>query len=105
PAESRFLDAATAGGGVWKTADSDPPPGSVWTWRPLTDGIAAASASGNLAVGGLAMDAAGPETLYLALGEPVQPGGARGFFVTRDGGTTWEHGGLPDGASGSGFTV
>jgi len=105
PTDSRILYVATAGGGVWKTTDSDPAPGSVWTWRPLTDGIAPASASGNLAVGGLAMDAADPETLYLALGDPVQPGGARGFFVTRDGGTTWEKGGLPDGANGSVFTV
>jgi len=35
-----------------------PPAGSVWTWTPLTDGIAAASASGNIAVGSLAMSPA-----------------------------------------------
>jgi uncharacterized protein (TIGR03382 family) len=105
PTDSHILYIAAAGGGVWKTTDATPATGSVWTWRPLTDGIPAVSASGNIAVGGLAMDAGDPETLYLALGDPFQPGGARGFFVTHDGGATWQNGGFPEGASDVVYTV
>jgi photosystem II stability/assembly factor-like uncharacterized protein len=96
PTDSRIIYLGTAGGGVWKTSNADLTPGSTWTWTPITDGIAPASASGNIAVGSLAMSPADPETLYLALGDPGGgSGGARGFFITRDGGATWSEGGDP----------
>jgi uncharacterized protein (TIGR03382 family) len=89
PTDSRILYIGTAGGGVWKTTDADPAGTSAWTWRPLTDDLPAATVSGNIAVGGLAMDAADPETLYLTLGDPFQAHGPIQFFVTHDGGATW----------------
>jgi hypothetical protein len=95
PTDPKIIYVGTAGGGVWKTSDADLAPGATWTWTPLTDGIAAASASGNIAVGGLAMSPADPETLYLGLGDPFQSGEARGFFITHDGGATWNAGGDP----------
>jgi hypothetical protein len=104
PRDPHVIYIATAGGGVWKTTDADPRGGSVWTWKALTDALPAASASGNIAVGGLAMDRADPETLYLALGDPFQDGGALGFFISHDGGATWSAGNVPPVVS-SVFTV
>jgi photosystem II stability/assembly factor-like uncharacterized protein len=93
PTDPKIIYVGAAGGGVWKTTNADLTPGSVWTWTALTDGIAPASASGNIQVGSLAMSPADPETLYLGLGDPFQLGGARGFFITHDGGGTWTAGG------------
>lgn len=105
PTDSRIIYLGTAGGGVWKTSNADLSPGSTWTWTPITDGIAPASASGNIAVGSLAMSPADPETLYLALGDPGGgSGSARGFFITHDGGATWSAGGDP-GQTGFVYTV
>src|SRR5207237_5626114 len=69
-------------------------PGAVWHWIPLTDSLPAQSSTGNIAAGGLAMDAGDPETLYLALGDPFQVGTARGIWVTHDGGASWTAGGF-----------
>jgi photosystem II stability/assembly factor-like uncharacterized protein len=93
PTNPRILYLGTAAGGVWKTTDADPAPGAVWSWRPLTDELPGASAWGNIGVGGLALDAGDPETLYLALGDPMAPGGAKGLFVSHDGGSSWNLGG------------
>ena len=70
---------ATAGGGVWKTANFG---ASAPSWQPLTDSL------GNLAIGGFDLDPHHPDTIYVGLGEPYyEPGG----FVqkTADGGATW----------------
>ena len=93
PTDPKVIYLGTAAGGVWKTSNADLTPGSTWTWTPLTDALAPASASGNMAVGSLAMSPADPETLYLGLGDPSQSGGARGFFITHDGGVNWNPGG------------
>ena len=80
PQNGNIVYAGTAQGGVWKTTDG----GSHWV--PLTDDQA------SLAIGALAMDPTGPNTIYAGTGEP-HPGldnyyGA-GILKTTDGGATW----------------
>ncbi|HEX9010188.1 MAG TPA: dockerin type I domain-containing protein [Holophagaceae bacterium] len=85
---SNTLYLATSGGGVWKCANADPAATTAWTWTPITDGLPAASSSGNVSVGALALSPASAQTVYLGLGDAFDAEG-RGFYKSTDGGTTW----------------
>lgn len=93
PRNPSTLYVATAGGGVFKTTNADAESAADWQWTPLTDDIQSSSAAGNLAVGDLAMSPADSDTLWLAMGDPVGNAPSRGFFITHDGGATWQQGG------------
>jgi hypothetical protein len=67
---------ATAGGGVWRSADS----GGSWT--PVTESL------GSLSTGSLAMDPVNHDTLYLGLGDPFDGTGI-GLVKSTDAGNTW----------------
>ncbi|MGH7731563.1 MAG: WD40/YVTN/BNR-like repeat-containing protein, partial [Candidatus Eiseniibacteriota bacterium] len=74
--------AATAAGGVWKTAD-----GGI-TWKPIFDEQRIAS------IGSIAVAPSNPNVLYVGAGEAnirgnVQPG--NGIYRSLDGGKTWTH--------------
>ena len=74
--------AATAAGGVWKTAD-----GGI-TWKPIFDEQPIAS------IGSIAVAPSNPNVLYVGSGEAnirgnVQPG--NGIYRSLDGGKTWTH--------------
>ncbi len=74
------LVAATAGGGVWTTADAGT------TWTPRTDQAA------TLAIGSVATDPANPEHLIAGTGEANQCGdcaAGNGVLASTDGGQTW----------------
>ncbi|MBI4913246.1 MAG: hypothetical protein HY823_10950 [Acidobacteria bacterium] len=100
PTVANRLYMGVAGGGVWRCDNANPAaPGDWdWTWTPITDGLPAGTASGNLSVGGLAFKPEDPNSLYLALGD-MEPGSAdstaegRGFYTSTNGGNTWALGG------------
>jgi photosystem II stability/assembly factor-like uncharacterized protein len=89
--DPRIVYMATAGGGVWRTANF----GQFPSWTPITDGL------GNLAAGALELipgtpanpsttppTPAGPDTLWLGLGDAYdQQGGA--ILHSTDSGATW----------------
>jgi photosystem II stability/assembly factor-like uncharacterized protein len=92
PQNPATIYVATAGGGVFKTTNADAESAADWQWTPLTDDIQSSSAAGNLAVGDLAMSPVDSNTLWLGMGDPLA-NPSRGFFITRDGGATWQQGG------------
>src|SRR5262245_57357046 len=74
--------AATAAGGVWKSAD-----GGV-TWKPIFDDLPIAS------LGSIAVAPSDPNVIYVGSGEAnirgnVAPG--NGIYKTTDAGKTWQH--------------
>jgi photosystem II stability/assembly factor-like uncharacterized protein len=74
-------------GGLWKTTNfSHPRP----NWRPMSDNVLSTS-GGSVAFGRT------PETLYLATGDPFDPGVGGFVYKSTDGGTSWSSGiKLPD---------
>lgn len=92
PTHPKTVYSATAGGGVFKTTDADPNATTAWHWTALTDGLPSSSAAGNIAVGDLAMSPDDPQTLWLGMGDPLMIP-SRGFFITHDGGASWQAGG------------
>ncbi|MEO8035918.1 MAG: hypothetical protein ABI837_15885, partial [Acidobacteriota bacterium] len=75
PATAGTLYAGSAGGGLWRTADSGA------TWTSLTDGVP------DLAIGAVAVATSAPNTVYVGTGEGGIPG--IGLMKTIDGGTNW----------------
>ncbi|MDO8366446.1 MAG: T9SS type A sorting domain-containing protein [Saprospiraceae bacterium] len=74
--------AASASGGVWKSADAGE------SWFPITDGLP------SLSIGDIAIDLTDKNTLYVGTGEPNGGGGSitydgRGVFKSSDGGISW----------------
>jgi hypothetical protein len=89
------LYVASAGGGVWKCVDANPDaPTGAWTWTSVTDELPGNSGSGNPSPGALAFHPNEANTLYLGLGDPLSNAAAgRGFYISSNGGTSWEEGG------------
>lgn len=82
PSDLQTIFAATASGGVWKSADAGN------TWQPITDGLP------SLSIGDLAIDPSNKQTIYCGTGETNGGGGSvtydgRGVFKSTDGGSTW----------------
>lgn len=98
PTNPKRLYVAFAGGGVWRCDNADLASSEDWLWTPITDALPAGTASGNLSVGGLDFKPEDPNVLYMALGD-MEPGSAdstaegRGFYISKDGGQTWQLGG------------
>src|SRR5207245_10352664 len=93
PRNQSTIDVGAGGGGVFKPPNADAESAADWQWTPITDDIQSSSAAGNLAVGDLAMSPVDSKTLWLAMGDPVGNISSRGFFITHDGGATWQQGG------------
>lgn len=91
PTNPKLIYVAIGPGGVWRCKNADPD-GGEWIWESITDGLYASGSQGNLSVGSLVMDPADPNTLYMGMGDSHGPHNV-GFFVSRDGGDTWEKGG------------
>ncbi|MFN8011054.1 MAG: hypothetical protein U0P81_06590 [Holophagaceae bacterium] len=90
PTNPQILYLATSGGGVFKCTNADLAAAGDWTWTPVTDGLPASSASGNVSIGALAMspaDASG-NTLFVGLGDAFDASG-RGLYKTTNGGASW----------------
>src|SRR5579884_1506746 len=82
PGDPRTYYAATAGGGVWKSAD-----GGVH-WKPVFDDQPAASA------GCLAVAPTDPNVIYVGTGEANIRGNVQvgnGIYKSTDAGKTWQH--------------
>jgi len=79
PRNANVVYAGTYGGGVWKSTDFT---STQAHWQPITEGAP------SLAVGGMDIDPAAPDTLYVGLGDPwdVEVGSV---IKSTDGGTTW----------------
>jgi photosystem II stability/assembly factor-like uncharacterized protein len=82
PGDSLTYYAATASGGVWKSADGG------LTWKPVFDDQPTAS------IGSIAVAPTDPNVVYVGTGEAnirgnVAPGA--GIFKSEDGGKTWRH--------------
>lgn len=88
PTNSQILYIATAGGGVWKATNADLNAAGDWNWTCITDNLPASTATGNCAVGALAMSPADPETLFLGLGDYFAAQG-RGLYKSTNGGASW----------------
>jgi hypothetical protein len=79
PRDPNVVFVATAGGGVWRTADIS---AATPTWQPLGDQLA------DMAVGGFDLDPQSPDTIVVGLGEPFYQAG--GFVqISHDAGATW----------------
>jgi photosystem II stability/assembly factor-like uncharacterized protein len=82
PGDPLTYYAATASGGVWKSADGG------LTWKPVFDDQPTSS------IGSIAVAASDPNVVYVGTGEAnirgnVSPGA--GIFKSEDGGKTWKH--------------
>lgn len=79
PRNANVVYAGTYGGGIWKSTDFT---SAQAHWQPITEGVL------SLAVGGLDLDPAAPDTLYVGLGDPwdVNVGAV---IKTTNGGTQW----------------
>ena len=80
PTDSNTIYIATAGGGVWRTANG----GTNWT--PLTDSQV------TLSMGALAIAKSNPMVIYAGTGEAnnsLDSNCGRGILVSGDGGATW----------------
>lgn len=89
PDDTLTIYAASASGGVWKSADA----GENWT--PVSDQLP------TLSIGDIALDPSDKNTLYVGTGEPNAGGGSlaydgQGLFKTTDGGNTWSSLGLAE---------
>jgi photosystem II stability/assembly factor-like uncharacterized protein len=69
-------------GGLWKTTNFSHP---LPSWRPISDNILSTS-GGSVAFG------KDPQTLYLASGDPFDPGVGGWIYKSSDGGETWSAG-------------
>ncbi len=79
PTDPKTIYAAAPGGGIWKTTDG----GDSWT--PLGDRLPSPN------VRAIAVDPQHPQVVYLATFSGYDDKGAKGFFKSADGGTTWYH--------------
>jgi photosystem II stability/assembly factor-like uncharacterized protein len=82
PGDRQTYYAATAAGGVWKSADGG------FTWKPVFDDQPIAS------MGAVAVSRSDPNVVYAGSGEAnirgnVEPG--NGIYKSTDGGKTWKH--------------
>lgn len=82
PSDLETIYAATASGGVWKSADA----GGYWT--PISDDLP------SLSIGDIAIDPFDKNTIYCGTGETNGGGGSvtydgRGLFKSTDAGETW----------------
>lgn len=88
-ANPAIVYAATSGGGLWKTTNYGV------SWLPLTDGL------GNLSIGGVAVDPANSNTIYILTGDGdamtawnnILIGTGRfcsGIYKSTNGGTNWQ---------------
>jgi hypothetical protein len=79
PRDANVVYAGTYGGGVWKSTDFT---SAQAHWQPMTEGVV------SLAVGGMDLDPAAPDTLYVGLGDPwdVYVGA---IIKTTNGGAQW----------------
>jgi photosystem II stability/assembly factor-like uncharacterized protein len=87
PSQPDVIYAGAALGGVLKSTD-----GGI-TWAEISDAVP------SLSVGDLAIDPVDPNRLYLGTGEANASGDSyagTGIYRTTDGGTSWEHIGLPN---------
>ena len=78
----------TSGGGVWETRDAGT------TWSNVSDGFFAASS-----IGAIAIAPSDSLVIYVGTGESCIRGDVQtgvGIYKSSDGGTTWNHSGLPD---------
>jgi len=91
PTNAGTIYIGTASGGVFRTTNADS--AGDWTWTPLTDDLPAASGSGNITVGDLAISPTDSRTLWLGMGDPIGHYAWPGFFSSHDGGDTWQRGG------------
>src|SRR6266496_161933 len=85
PAGSGIVYVASVGGGVRKSFDSGA------TWSTVGTGITEITATG-IAAYTIAMDASGPDTVYVGVFAPPRPSPAPinfGVYKTTDGGATW----------------
>jgi len=82
PTNADIVYALKSSGGLWKTSNfSHPRP----NWRPMSDTVLSTS-GGRVAFG------KNPETLYLASGDPFDPGVGGFIYKSVDGGETWSNG-------------
>ncbi len=82
PGDPLALYAATASGGVWKSADAG------LTWKPIFDDQVTSS------VGSIAVAASDPHVVYVGSGEANIRGNVSagaGIFKSEDAGKTWKH--------------
>jgi photosystem II stability/assembly factor-like uncharacterized protein len=97
PTNPGVLYAGFAGGGLWRCRNAYLA-GDDWVWEPLTDGL---PGGGNQSVGAAALAPDDPDTVYVSLGDMMSgsaPQGTafgRGFYISKDGGQTWEKGATP----------
>jgi photosystem II stability/assembly factor-like uncharacterized protein len=82
PGSDDVLYLLTSSGGLWKTTNFTAPRPA---WRPMTDEILSTS-------GGGAALGKNPETIYLATGDPFDPGVGGYAYTSPDGGETWSPG-------------
>lgn len=79
PTNADIVYVLKSSGGLWKTTNfSDPRP----NWRPMSDTVLSTS-SGSVAFG------RDPETLFLATGDPFDPGVGGFVYRSTDGGESW----------------
>ncbi len=82
PTNADIVYVLKSSGGLWKTTNfSHPRP----NWRPMSDTVLSTS-GGSVAFG------KSPETLYLASGDPFDPGVGGYMYRSIDGGETWSAG-------------
>jgi hypothetical protein len=99
PTNADILYVGYPSGGVWRTKNLHAPNPDNLGWVPITDNLPTTGSTGDVPIGGMAMDPLDPETLYIGLGDAdawqgASPGaGGRGFCVTHnasaDEGPTW----------------
>ncbi|MDR1841545.1 MAG: Ig-like domain-containing protein [Holophagales bacterium] len=96
PYNADILYVGFAGGGLWRCQNADLATNDPWVWAPMTDGL---PSGGNTALGAAAFKHDDPNTIYISLGD-MMPASAphgtaegRGFYISTNGGETWERGG------------
>jgi photosystem II stability/assembly factor-like uncharacterized protein len=82
PGNDDIVYVLTSSGGLWKTTNFGAPRPD---WRPTTDAILSTS-------GGGAAFGKNPETIYLATGDPFDPGVGGYAYKSTDGGHSWSNG-------------
>ncbi|MDR1841844.1 MAG: hypothetical protein LBQ86_07980 [Holophagales bacterium] len=96
PTNPNVIYVGFAGGGLWRSRNANLATNDDWVWAPMTDGL---PSGGNTAIGAAAFKHDDPNTIYISLGD-MMPASAphgtaegRGFYISKDGGETWDRGG------------